>query len=200
MPVGIIYSKDRNDEISDSELKSYSISKEEYNKLCQFCKEVDTRRGLKVSDIIISKGSFNENNQNYLNNNFFYNSIIDLFPIDNDNNKQNMFNNVSTSKKSNNILSKTQININKLTNKDNNGSDKHVDIYNKDNNIDVPSNNKNEFLNGRKFLGDFSERNLKGGILVLSSSSLNDNNENNEKSQAKEENNFFNFGEKYEDN
>ena len=47
-------------------------------KLYQFCKEVDLRRGLKVSDLILSKGSFNENNEDYLNNNYFYKSIIDI--------------------------------------------------------------------------------------------------------------------------
>jgi hypothetical protein len=76
MPVGLVYSKERKDEISESEIKANSLSKEEYRKLYDFCKEVDVRRGLKISEIVVSKNSFNENNENYLNNNYFYKSVI----------------------------------------------------------------------------------------------------------------------------
>jgi hypothetical protein len=86
MPVGLIYSKDRNDEISETEIKFNTLNKDEYVKLYQFCKDVDVRRGLKVSDLIVSNGSFNENNQNYLNNNIQYNEDN---VEENDNNRYN---------------------------------------------------------------------------------------------------------------
>ena len=110
MPVGIIYSKDRNDEINESEIKTNSLNKEDYLKLYQFCKEVDLRRGLKVSDLILSKGSFNENNEDYLNNNYFYKSIIDIndsfknnTPFNGKKNEKN-FINPKTNIKPNNLI------------------------------------------------------------------------------------------------
>ena len=202
MPVGIIFSKDRNDSISESEMKLHSISKEELKKLNQFCKDVDSRRGLKVSDLFTSKGSFNDNNQNYLNNNYFYNSIIDILPLnENDNNKQNLFNNVSISgqKENDNMNQKNHIVPNNLINKDNNDSNKNLNIFNIDNNTKyIQKNDKDEFLKGRKYYGNFSENNLKGGILLFSSSSL--NNGNNEKKTTNGENNLVGLGLNYEDN
>ena len=72
MPVGLIYSKDENDSLSVSTINYMSISKDEYNKLFQFCKDVDKRRGLKTSEIFQSKISFDEDKGDYLNNNLFY--------------------------------------------------------------------------------------------------------------------------------
>ena len=197
MPVGIIYSKDRNDEINESEIKTNSLNKEDYLKLYQFCKEVDLRRGLKVSDLILSKGSFNENNEDYLNNNYFYKSIIDI----NDSFKNNTpFNGKKNEK--NFINPKTNIKPNNLINLDNNGSNKNINLINKDNNITQNDQNDDksnkEIVSGRKFLGDFSNNNMKGGILILSNST-NDNNGNNEKSgQTKEESDMLDFGKNYE--
>ena len=190
MPVGLIYSKDRNDEIDENEIKSYSLTKDEFIKLYQFCKDVDIRRGLKVSDLIISKGSFNENNENYLNNNIFYNSIIDLTSSNNNNNnKLNIINN--------NFNPKTETNKKKFINKERNRNEKNNNLFNKDNNIEIPENNyKTEILKNRKVLGNFSDQNMKGGIIILSSS-LNDNKENNEKSKAKEESDLHCFGQNY---
>ena len=194
MPVGIIYSKDRIDEINENEIKLNSLNKDEYLKLYQFCKDVDLRRGLKVSDLILSKGSFNETNENYLNNNFFYNSIIDF----NDSFKNNTpFNGKKNEK--NFINPKTNIKPNNLINLDNNGSNKNINKINKDNNISQNEDkSKTEIVSGRKFLGDFSNNNMKGGILILSSST-NDNNGNNEKSgQTKEESDMLDFGKNYD--
>ena len=189
MPVGLIYSKDRNDEISENELKSNSLSKDEYVKLYQFCKDVDLRRGLKVSDLIISKGSFNENNQNYLNNNIFYKSIID-FCTDNKNN-------TPIGDKKNDIFNpKTYTKPKNLINIDNNGSDKNIGIFLENNKSERKNNDT--LLKGRKVYGDFSDNNMKGGILILSSS-LNSNNGNNEKTgQNKEDGDFLDFGKNYE--
>ena len=196
MPVGIIYSKDRNDEISEAEIKSNMLSKEDYTKLYQFCKEVDVRRGLKVSDIVLSKNSFNENNENYLNNNYFYNSIISFSNTNNDM-KKNLTNiNLNNDKK----IDKNNLHQNNLNNKDNNLSNKNIYVYNKDNNIEQTEEEKNknniDILNGRKFLGDFSNNNLKGGILILSSS-LNDNPNNEKSGKTKEESDFYEFGKSY---
>ena len=195
MPVGIIYSKDRSDEISENEIKSNTLNKEEYLRLYQFCKDVDIRRGLKVSDLILSKGSFNENNENYLNNNYFYKSIIDF--NDSFKNNNTPFNGKKNEK--NFINQKTYIKPNNLKNLDNNGSNKNIHLFNKDNNIKRnEDNSKNDILSGRKIYGDFSNNNLKGGILILSSS-LNDNNGNNEKSgQTKEESDMLDFGKNYD--
>ena len=161
MPVGLIYSKDRNDEINESEIKLHSLNRDEYIKLYQFCKDVDIRRGLKVSDLVLSKGSFNENNENYLNNNYFYNSIIDLFSSDDDINK-----------KPNLVINNNNLKI------EGNKTDiiKKVNIYDKDVNIQIPENNfKTEIIKNTKVMGNFSDKNMRGGLILLSSS-LSDNN------------------------
>ena len=198
MPVGLIYSKDRSDEINENEIKSLSLNKDEYIKLYQFCKDVDIRRGLKVSDLIISKGSFNENNQNYLNNNYFYKSIIDFSPSSNNILK----NNTPINEKNNdqNFNPKTYIKPNKIINLDNNSSNNNLNIVNIDNNIDNNIENneekfKNENSNGRKIMGNFSNNNMKGGILILSTSSNNENNEKHE--QTNQEIDMYEFGKNY---
>ena len=197
MPVGLIYSKDRRDEISESEIKAHVLSKEEYKKLYDFCKDVDVRRGLKISDIVLSKNSFNENNENYLNNNYFYKSIITF-----DDSKKNITR-IKDSKnmyqnKDNNLSNKS---IDKF-NKDNNLSNKSINKINKDNNIEQndesPKKEKKNvnFFKGKNVFGDFSNNNMKGGIIILSSS--NNDNQNNEKSgQTKEESDFNDFGKNY---
>ena len=202
MPVGIIYSKDRNDEINDYEIKLNSINKEDFMTLYQFCKDLDLRRGLKVSDIVKSKGSFNENNENYLNNNYFYKSIIDILGPNNENKKQELINNVINSGKinENKFNSKTTIKPNNIF-KEKNNSNTFLNMINKDNNIEQKEDNeinkKHDILKGRKVMGDFSDNNMKGGILILSSS-INDNTGNNEKSgQTKEESDLQDFGKNY---
>ena len=76
IPVGIIYSKDDNDSLTESVINTMSISKDEYAKLFQFCKDVDKKRNLKTSEIFQSKVSFDEEKGDYINNNLFY-SIFD---------------------------------------------------------------------------------------------------------------------------
>ena len=180
MPVGIIYSKLNKDKIEENEIKSNILNKDEFMKLYNFCKDVDKRRGLKVSDLVLSKGSFNENNENYLNNNYFYKSIINFEDSPKKINKHNIDNNEEVNdKKVGKKNSKTCI-IKKLVNKDNN----------------VEHNN---FLKGRSVIGDFNNQNMKGGIIVFSDS-INDNKMNtNEKSEKNiEDNDLLDFGKNYE--
>lgn len=199
MPVGIIYSKDRNDEINDYEIKLHVLNKDEYLKLYQFCKDVDTRRGLKVSDIT-TKGSFNDNNENYLNNNYFYKSVIDFLGPNKDNNKQDLINNVSGKKNEKMMNPKTSIPQNNIFNKDKNNSNKNIKNKdnNKDNNIEQNQiNKKHDSSKGRKVMGDFSDNNMKGGILILSNS-MSDNTGGGEKTgQTKEESDLLDFGKNY---
>jgi hypothetical protein len=186
MPVGLIYSKDRNDEISETEIKFNTLNKDEYIRLYQFCKDVDLRRGLKVSDLIISNGSFNENNQNYLNNNIFYRSIIDF-----GNDRKN---NAPIGGKNNELFNpKTHVRPNNLKNIDNNGNNKNVNSFFENN------NKSNEIINDiskRKMMGDFSDNNMKGGVLILSDS-LNDNGNNEKTGKIKEDNDLLDFGKNY---
>ena len=195
MPVGLIYSKDRNDEISENEIKSISLNKDEYIKLYQFCKDIDLRRGLKVSDLIISKNSYNENNENYFNNNYFFNSV-------NESEKNDNFKNNTPINENNNekcFNPKTYIKPNRIINIDNN-SDNNLNIVNIDNNVEQNKQDyKIEISKGRKIMGNFNDNNMKGGLLVLSTSSMNEN-ENNEKSgQTKEETDKFELGKNYDD-
>ena len=182
MPVGIIYSKLNKDKIEENEIKSNILNKDEFMKLYNFCKDVDKRRGLKVSDLVLSKGSFNENNENYLNNNYFYKSIINFEDSPKKINKHNIDNNEEVNdKKVGEKNSKTCI-IKKLVNKDNNVE--HTNI---------------NFLKGRSVIGDFNNQNMKGGIIVFSDS-INDNKMNtNEKSEKNiEDNDLLDFGKNYE--
>ena len=195
MPVGIIYSKCYQDKIDDSSIKSNALNKEDYIKLFNFCKDVDKRRGLKVSDIVLSKGSFNENNENYLNNNYFYNSIIN-FDNPNDDNNQKIINQVINNRKNfEEIRAKTTINK------------KKNNLVNKDNNSNSPNKkeekNKNSFLKGRSIIGNLNSNNLKGGIIFFSNS-INENKDNNEEKnndektgETKDDNDFSDFGKNY---
>ena len=195
MPVGIIYSKCYQDKIDESSIKSNALNKDDYAKLYNFCKDVDRRRGLKVSDIVLSKGSFNENNENYLNNNYFYNSIIN-FENPNDAYNQKIIDQVISNRKNfEEIKTKTTINKKKniLVNKDNNSNSP----------IKKDEKNKNNFLKGRPIIGNLNSNNLKGGIIFFSNS-INGNKDNNEEpnndektGETKDDNDFSNFGKNY---
>ena len=195
MPVGIIYSKCYQDKIDESSIKSNALNKDDYAKLYNFCKDVDRRRGLKVSDIVLSKGSFNENNENYLNNNYFYNSIIN-FENPNDAYNQKIIDQVISNRKNfEEIKTKTTINKKKniLVNKDNNSNSP----------IKKDEKNKNNFLKGRPIIGNLNSNNLKGGIIFFSNS-INGNKDNNEEpnndektGETKDDNDFSDFGKKY---
>ena len=78
MPVGLFYSKNIKDKIEESEIKSNVLTNEEYLKLYKFCEDVEKRRELKISNLTKVKGSFNETNENYLNNNLFFRSVLSL--------------------------------------------------------------------------------------------------------------------------
>lgn len=195
MPVGIIYSKCYQDKIDESSIKSNALNKDDYAKLYNFCKDVDRRRGLKVSDIVLSKGSFNENNENYLNNNYFYNSIIN-FENPNDAYNQKIIDQVISNRKNfEEIKTKTTINKKKniLVNKDNNSNSP----------IKKDEKNKNNFLKGRPIIGNLNSNNLKGGIIFFSNS-INGNKDNNEEpnndektGETKDDNDFSDFGKNY---
>ena len=195
MPVGIIYSKCYQDKIDESSIKSNALNKDDYAKLYNFCKDVDRRRGLKVSDIVLSKGSFNENNENYLNNNYFYNSIIN-FENPNDAYNQKIIDQVISNRKNfEEIKTKTTINKKKniLVNKDNNSNSP----------IKKDEKNKNNFLKGRPIIGNLNSNNLKGGIIFFSNS-INGNKDNNEEQnndektgETKDDNDFSDFGKNY---
>lgn len=195
MPVGIIYSKCYQDKIDESSIKSNALNKDDYAKLYNFCKDVDRRRGLKVSDIVLSKGSFNENNENYLNNNYFYNSIIN-FENPNDAYNQKIIDQVISNRKNfEEIKTKTTINKKKniLVNKDNNSNSP----------IKKDEKNKNNFLKGRSIIGNLNSNNLKGGIIFFSNS-INGNKDNNEEpnndektGETKDDNDFSDFGKNY---
>ena len=92
IPVGIIYSKDDNDSLTESVINTMSISKDEYAKLFQFCKDVDKKRNLKTSEIFQSKVSFDEEKGDYINNNLFY-SIFDNNKNE-EKNTQDLINNI----------------------------------------------------------------------------------------------------------
>jgi len=195
MPVGIIYSKCYQDKIDDSAIKSNALNKKDYIKLFNFCKDVDRRRGLKVSDIVLSKGSFNENNENYLNNNYFYNSIINFENPNDEYNQKIMDQVINNRKKFEEIKSKTTINKkkNNLVNKDNNSNSP----------IKKEEKNKNNFLKGKSIMGNLNSNNLKGGIIFFSNS-INENKDNNEEQnndektgETKDDNDFSDFGKNY---
>ena len=191
MPVGLIYSKERKDELRESEIKSNTLNREEYKKLFDFCKEVDVRRGLKISDIVVSKNSFNETNENYLNNNYFYKSIISFDSPNSSNKTNNKYLNSSSNK-----------------NIENNSDNKNINQKSKNNNIDNNDNKKNNtekntnnncnsnFFKGVNILGNINNNNMKQGILFFPSS--HNDKKNNEKSgQNEEENDLKDFGKNY---
>ena len=95
---------------------------------------------------------------------------------------------------------KTSIPQNNIFNKDKNNSNKNSKNKdnNKDNNIEQNQiNKKHESSKGRKVMGDFSDKNMKGGILILSNS-MSDNTGGGEKTgQTKEESDLLDFGKNY---
>ena len=141
MPVGVIYSKDENDSLSESTINYMSISKDEYTKLYQFCKDVDKRRGLKTSEIFQSKISFDEDKGDYLNNNKFYN----IFDSSND-------------------PKKTQQLINSIIILNDKKEEKKKEVEDKVNNDKEKNVFKGGIFSFTKKFGD----NLRGGIIDFS--------------------------------
>ena len=154
MPVGLIYSQIKNDIIEENEINSNTLSNDDYKKLYNFCEEVEKKRDeLKISSHVISqKASFNENNENYLENNLFYKSLLNLInSVDSDNGENNKKNEIKN-------------NMNDINNKINDEKENKDDIY--------------DIFGGRKYVGDFGNNNLKGGLIVFSSSYDDEDNEN----------------------
>ena len=150
MPVGLFYSKNIKDKIEESEIKSNVLTNEEYLKLYKFCEDVEKRRELKISNLTKVKGSFNETNENYLNNNLFFRSVLSLL-------------NSSTDSDYEECMKKINSNIKEDT---------------KNDLIKNEENNKNDINFGSHYIGDFNENNLKGGLIILSTSEDNENTKN----------------------
>ena len=164
MPVGLVYSQNKRDKIEINEIQSNNISEEVYKKLYKFVEEVENWKKTKKPSISLSKGSFNETNENYLDNNLFYKSIISLYNSSCDSDYEDVI-------KMNEIKISAKTSINKINIKEDN--DKKKEIF------------------GRKFMGDFSENNLKGGLIVFQG-------EDDEEDKDNDFNNFDNKKEKEE--
>ena len=178
IPVGIIYSKDDNDSLTESVINTMSISKDEYAKLFQFCKDVDKKRNLKTSEIFQSKVSFDEEKGDYINNNLFY-SIFDNNKNE-EKNTQDLINNIvipNEKKEENKIIE------NKKEKKD-----------------------KNIFKGGIFSFTKKYGNNLRGGIIDFSdinkekeSEDKNDDIKADIKEDINEDNELLNIGNEYED-
>ena len=184
MPVGIIYSKEKKDALRESTINSMCLNKDEYNKLYQFCKDVDKRRGLKTSEIFQSKICFDESKGDYINNNLFF-SIFDSMNLYNTNtnskNTQELINNISISDKKNEI--NNEVNNNEDSNKKEN---KEKDTNKKVGGI---------FSFTSKFGND-----LKGGIIDFSINQPKESINNNDNTKEnKDDIDFSNIGNNYED-
>jgi hypothetical protein len=172
MPVGLIYSKDENDALSESIINEMSLNKDEYTKLYLFCKDVDKRRGLKTSEIFQSKINFDESKGDYINNNLFFS----IFDGQNDSkDTQKLINNIK-------ILDKKDENKKDLDKNENKKIDKK----------------ENKQKDNIKLSGIFSFNrksgvDMKGGIIDFG-----DNNEK-ESGNTKEDSDLLDIGNNYED-
>ena len=153
MPVGIIYSKDENDEINDNIINNMCLSNDEYSQLYQFSKDVDKRRGLKSSEIFQSKFSFDEDKGDYYNNNLFF----------------SIFDNSNDAKNTQNLINSIIINDKKDENKNEAQDKKDNEIINKENDKDKDKDKDKNNLKGGIF--SFTKKfgnNLRGGIIDFS--------------------------------
>ena len=172
MPVGLIYSKNENDALSESIINEMSLNKDEYTKLYLFCKDVDKRRGLKTSEIFQSKINFDESKGDYINNNLFFS----IFDGQNDSkDTQKLINNIK-------ILDKKDENKKDLDKNENKKNDKK----------------ENKQKDNIKLSGIFSFNrksgvDMKGGIIDFG-----DNNEK-ESGNTKEDSDLLDIGNNYED-
>ena len=178
IPVGIIYSKDDNDSLTESVINTMSISKDEYAKLFQFCKDVDKKRNLKTSEIFQSKVSFDEEKGDYINNNLFY-SIFDNNKNE-EKNTQDLINNI--------VIPNEKKEENKI-------------IENKE-----EKKEKNIFKGGIFSFTKKYGNNLRGGIIDFSdinkekeSEDKNDDIKADIKEDINEDNELLNIGNEYED-
>ena len=169
LPVGLFYSQKIEDKIEENELKSNVLTNEEYLKLYKFCEDVEKRRELKISNIAKIKGSFNETNEDYLNNNLFYKSILSILNSSSDSDYEECKKKID--KIDNNIISKNNLQLlNSSSGQNNEEYQKKKDNIKIDKNNDIninEENNKNEINYGSHCIGDFNDNNIKGGIIVL---------------------------------
>ena len=185
MPVGLIYSQNKKDIIEKDEIKSNIISNEEYLKLYKFCQDVENRRELKITNIAPLKGSFNETNENYLNNNLFYNSVVNLINSSSDSDYEECKKIVEDRKKkkeNNKTKDKKEDNKEDIKEDEDNKEYKKIDINNNKNSLnknDFEQNNIQKSYFGMSYMGDFNENNLRGGLIILSTSFGDEDNANN---------------------
>jgi hypothetical protein len=170
MPVGVVYSWKKTDKIDKNEIDSNLISNEEYLRLYKFCEEVENNRNLHVDSIAPNKGSFNETNENYLDNNLFYKSLINIVNSSSDSDYEEYKNKL----KEKNLFNNNENNIddNNIENNENNNQEKKL--------------NFDEIKSGRFFMGDFKENDLRGGFIVLSNSYEEDQKDSNINDNDKE--------------
>ena len=164
MPVGLFYSLSLNDKIEKDDIFLNLITNDEYLRLYKFCEDVEKRRKETITNIVKSKGSFNETNQDYLDNNLFYNSILDLVNYSSDSDYEEC---------------KKKIEEQKSEKKDENNEDEKQDANDNIKNKKSKDKNSNS-LKGEPFMGDFNNNvNLKGELIMFSNSyGENENNKN----------------------
>ena len=192
MPVGIIYSKEENDALTESTINSMSLNKDEYTKLYQFCKDIDNKRGLKTSEIFQSKINFDEEKGDYINNNLFYN----IFDKNNDSSKvQELIDNINNKNNEKDIVktneNDTNKNIKKLKNIDNN-----------DDNIEQEKEkeqNKRIILNGISYFSNKLRNNLEGEVILFREGNNKRIENNKEDKTDNEVDDFLDIGKNYED-
>jgi len=186
MPVGVVYSWKKMDKINKNEIESNFISNEEYLRLYKFCEEVENNRNLHVDSIAPNKGSFNETNENYLDNNLFYKSLINIVNSSSDSDYEEYKNKL----KEKNLLENKNNNNENKNNENKNNENKNNENNSNENNNQEKKVNFDEIKSGRFFMGDFKENDLRGGFIVLSTSyeeedqkdnTINDNNNDKEK-------------------
>ena len=175
MPVGVVYSWKKKDKIDKNEIESNFILNEEYLRLYRFCEEVENNRNLHIDSIAPNKGSFNETNENYLDNNLFYKSLINIVNSSSDSDyeeyknklkEKNLLDNKNNSNENKNNENKNNENKNNKNNSNENNNENN----NTENNIQEKKVNFDEIKSGRFFMGDFKENDLRGGFIVLSTS------------------------------
>ena len=124
---------------------------------------------MKISNIAKIKGSFNETNEDYLNNNLFYKSILSILNSSSDSDYEECKKKID--KIDNNILSENNLQLSNSSSGQNNEEyQKKKDNIKIDKNNDIninEENNKNDINYGSHCIGDFNDNNIKGGIIVL---------------------------------
>ena len=214
MPVGLIYSQNKNDSIEENEINKNILSYDEYSKLYKFCEEIENRKELKVDNIVIVKGSFNKTNENYLENNVFYKKMIELVNSSSDSDyeecKKKIEKTNNNNNNNNNSINEEEEkneNINENEQKEEK-QDLNIDNINKNKNDKEDNNDKeidnvNDIWSKRKYIGDFGRNNIKGGLILFNSSydegdnEEKNNNDNKDNKKEDKKDSFLGIGKNY---